>query len=722
LPVPENRYPSLNLSPQRQRQKTLETIVAILLELAERQPILFIVEDLHWTDPSTLELLNLVIDQTPTASLLTVLMCRPHFQPAWHHRSYLTEITVRRLSQPQIARMTTDLAGGNPLPGQVLASIMEKTDGVPLFVEELTKAVLEAGMLQDVDGHYALTGSFSTFAIPATLHDSLMARLDRLDTAKAVAQYAAVIGRQFAYALLQAVLPLDDATLQGELGKLVEAEIVYQRGLPPHATYLFKHALIQDAAYQSLLKSTRQQYHQRIAQVFEGQFSEAAATQPELLAHHYTEAGLNAQGVPYWQRAGQYAIERSACLEAIAHLTKGLEVLRTLPDTPKRAQQELDIQIALGKALSAARGYGAPEVEAAYTRAYELGQHVGDAPELLPVLWGLWYFTLGRAEFGRAQTLGEHLLLVGQSAYDPILQLPGHTAMGITRLFLGEVAQASRHLEQSVTLYDLQQHQALAFLYGMDCGILGRALLGMQRLVQGYPSQGLQHSMEALRLAQAVTHPYTLASILIDAALIHWWRREVQPAQEQGEALIALASAQGFTLRAAHGALVHGWTRVMQGEADGGLTQMRQALSAIRVTGAAVTQSLFLGMFADACGYTGQIEVGLHALDEALAHVATTGERVWEAELHRLKGELLSQHATGQEAAETCCQQALTVSQGQGARWLELRAAMSLARLWQSQGKRAEARELLAPIYSWFTEGFDTADLQEAKALLEALA
>jgi predicted ATPase len=273
-----------------------------------------------------------------------------------------------------------------------------------------------------------------------------------------------------------------------------------------------------------------------------------------------------------------------------------------------------------------------------------------------------------------------------------------------------------------VSLYNLQQNQSLAFLYGMDCGILGRALLGLQRLVHGYPNQGLQHGTEALRLAQEVTHPYTLASILIDVALIHWLRREIQPTQAQAAALIALATEQGFTLRAAHGALVHGWTRVMQGEADGGLVQMRQALSAIRATGAAVTQSLFLGMFADACVFTGRIEAGLHALDEALAHVAKTGERVWEAELHRLKGELLCRHMTRQEAAETCYQQALTISQGQGARWLELRAAMSLARLWQRQGQRAAASALLAPIYGWFTEGFDTADLQEARALLEALA
>jgi predicted ATPase len=329
LSLPENYYPPLNLSPQRQRQKTLETLVAILLELAERQPVLFIMEDLHWTDPSTLELLNLVIDQTPTASLLTVLTCRPTFQPSWSHRSYLTEMTVNRLSHTQVEQIVTRMTDGKTLPQEVLQQIIAKTDGVPLFVEEITKAILESGQLKALDGHYELTTPFSTFAIPATLQDSLMARLDRLVTAKAVAQYAAVIGRQFAYDLLSTVSQLDEVTLQRELGRLVEAEIVYQRGVPPQSIYLFKHALIQDAAYQSLLKSTRQQYHQRIAQVLEAQFPETVEGQPELLAHHSTEAGLLAQAVGYWQNAGQSAIQRSAHVEAIAHLRQGLALLET---------------------------------------------------------------------------------------------------------------------------------------------------------------------------------------------------------------------------------------------------------------------------------------------------------------------------------------------------------------------------------------------------------
>src|SRR3989441_4927761 len=390
LPLPEHHYPSLTLSPQRQRQKTLEAIVAILLELAEHQPVLFIVEDLHWTDPTTLELLNLVLDQTPTASLFVLLTCRPTFQPRWSYRSYLTEVTVNRLLHTQVEQIVTCITDGKTFPAEVLQQIIEKTDGVPLFVEEITKALLESGQLKAVDGHYELIGSLSTFAIPATLQDSLMARLDRLVTAKAVAQYAAVIGRQFSYELLQAVSQVDGAMLQHELDRLVEAEIVYRRGVAPHSTYTFKHALIQDAAYESLLKSTRQLYHQRIAQVLETQFPETAEAQPELVAHHYTEAGLTEKAVPYWHQAGQSAIERSAHVEAIAHLRQGLALLETLPETPQRLQRDVNMSSALGASLIATKGYGAPEVEQTYLRAHHLCQHLEEPQQLFPVLRGLW--------------------------------------------------------------------------------------------------------------------------------------------------------------------------------------------------------------------------------------------------------------------------------------------------------------------------------------------
>jgi class 3 adenylate cyclase/tetratricopeptide (TPR) repeat protein len=503
LPVPEHAYPPLHLSPQRQRQKTLEALVAILGEQAEQHPMLFILEDLHWTDPTTLEFLALLLDQTPTASLFVLLTCRPHFQPAWHHRTYLTEITVNRLSNMQAEQVVEKLTEGRRLPPAVLQQLIEKSDGVPLYLEEMTKAVLESGHLKEVNRQYELIGSLASLAIPATLQDSLMARLDRLVTAKAVAQYAAVIGRQFSYALLQAVSQLDAATLQQELGRLVEAEIAYQRGLPPQATYAFKHALIQDAAYQSLLKSTRQQYHQRIVQTLAAQFPETIEAQPELLAHHYTEAGLTEQAVHYWHHAGQRAIKRSAHVEAIAHLRQGLALLPTLPETPEHRQQELLLHIALGESLIATKGFAAPEVGQTYTRARQLCQDLEDPHQLFPVLRGLRNYYHVRAELQMAQALGEQLLSLVQQTQDPVMLSKAHRGLGTTLFFMGAVASAHTHFAQHIALYDLGD-------WALWC--------------LGYPDQALVLSNEAVTLAQQIAYPLSSALVLGLSAIFYSFR------------------------------------------------------------------------------------------------------------------------------------------------------------------------------------------------------
>jgi len=723
LPIPEDHYPPLNLSPQRQRQKTLETIIAILLELAAHQPVLFIIEDLHWTDPSTLELISLLLDQTPTASVLVLLTCRPHFQPAWHHRSYITEMTLNHLSHAQVAQIVHGMADGKTFPAEVLQQIIAKTDGVPLFVEEITKAILGSGQLTAVDGHYELTGSFATFAIPATLQDSLMARLDRLVTAKAVAQYAAVIGRQFSYDLLQAVAQVDEVVLQRELGRLVEAEIVYQRGLPPQSTYLFKHALIQDAGYQTLLKSTRQQYHQRIAQVLEEQFPETAATQPELLAHHCTEAGLTEKAVHYWYHAGQSAVQRSAHMEAISHLTKGLELLPTLPETPDRVQREVDLLIALGASLLATKGYGAPEVGETYAHARQLCQSLDDPHQLFPVLYGLWSYYCAGSELQTAYTLGEQLLTLAQQVQDPVMLVAGYRALGLPLFFLGATVAAHTYLTQGMALYDPQQHHASAFLYGEDTGVICHSLSAWTLWYLGYPDQGLAQSQEAVTLAQQSGHPFSLGYALCCVAIVHHLRREVSAVQEHAEATIRVAQEQGFPYWMAWGTILRGWALAQQGQAQASIAQITQGLMDYRATGVERFRPYLLVLLAEAHGTMEQPEAGLMALTEALTLVNTTGERWYESEIYRLKGELLLQQASDNQAeAEDCFHQAISIARSQQAKSLELRATTSLARLWQQQGKRQEAYDLLAPIYGWFTEGFDTADLQEAKALLDALA
>ena len=501
-------YAPLNMSPEQQKQKTLQAILTTLLRRAAQQPLLFVMEDLHWVDPSTLELLSLLVDQGPTARILTLFTFRPDFTPPWTGRSHLTQLTLHRLTPRQAAEMTGRVAHRKALPAEVVEQVVAKTDGVPLFVEELTKMVLESGLLQEREEHYELTGPLPPLAIPATLHDSLMARLDRLATVKGLAQLGATLGREFAYDLLQAVSPWDEGTLRRGLQQLVEAEFLYQQGLPPQATYLFKHALIQDAAYQSLLRSTRQQHHQRIAQVLEAQFPDICETQPELLAQHYTEAGLMAQAIPYWQQAGQRAIERSANLEAIGHLTKGLEVLTTLPDTPDRTRQELDLQTALGPALRNIKGWSAPEAAQAYTRARELCQQVGETPQLFPVLFGLWTSSIVRPEFQTARELGEQLLRLGQHASDPTLLLQAHWVLGFTLFFMGAFAPARAHLEHVMALYDPQQHRSHTLLYGQDPGATSLYYAALALWYLGYPDQALQRGQQAVTLAQELSHPY----------------------------------------------------------------------------------------------------------------------------------------------------------------------------------------------------------------------
>jgi predicted ATPase len=721
LPLPTDYAPP-NLSPEQQKQQTLQALLTILLRVAAQQPVLFVVEDLHWVDPSTLELLSLLVDQGPTARILALFTFRPDFSPPWTGRAYLTQVSVHRLPRRQAVEVIRQVAHGKTLPPEVVEQIVAKTDGVPLFVEELTKMVLESGLLQEREDCYELTGPLPPLAIPATLHDSLMARLDRLATVKSLAQLGATLGREFSYELLQAVSPWDEGTLQRGLHQLVEAEFLYQRGLPPQATYLFKHALIQDAAYQSLLKSTRQQYHQRIAQVLEEHFPEVSETQPELLAHHYTEAGLLAQALPLWQQAGERALQRSANLEAIEHLNKGLAVLATLPETTDRLQHELDLHVTLGPALTATKGYVSPEVEHTFARAWELCQRIGEPPQRFPVLYGLCalYWVSGKHRQARDQA--EQFLLLAQRQEDTAPLVVAHRALGLPLYFMGEVTQAREHFAQSVALYDPQQHRTLAFAYGQDPGVAGLVLDAYALWTLGYPDQALRRSQKACRLAEELAHPFTLAYTFATLAIFHQWRRDREEAWRHAEAATRICREQGSPYWLGVGLILQGWACATQHQAAEQLASMHEGMTIYRVMDAALWLPYFLTILAETSGAAGQPDAGLRLLDEARTVMDSTQERVYEAEIHRVQGELVLAQAADQHAqAETCFQHALAIARRQQTRAWELRTATSLAHLWQQQGKHAEARELLAPIYAWFTEGFDTADLQEAKTLLEEL-
>jgi class 3 adenylate cyclase/predicted ATPase/DNA-binding winged helix-turn-helix (wHTH) protein len=716
-------YAPLTLSPEQQKQQTLNALLTILLRIAAQQPVLVVVEDLHWSDPSTLELLSLLVDQGPTARILTLLIFRPDFSPPWTGRAHLTQITLPRLPRHQAAEMTSRVAHGKALPAEVVGEVVAKTDGVPLFVEELTKMILESGLLQEREERYELTGSLPPLAIPTTLHDSLMARLDRLGPVKSLVQLGATLGREFAYDLLHAVAPWDEETVRQGLYQLVAAEFLYQRGVPPQTTYLFKHALIQETAYQSLLKSTRQQHHQRIAHVLEARFPEICETQPELVAQHYTAAGCLEQAIPYWQRAGQHASDRSAYLEAISHLRTGIELLTTLPETSEHTQQALTLYIALGTALRTAKGHAAPDVAQVFTKARALCQQVGEPSQLAPVLWGLWGFYQSQSQFHTAHEIGDTLLHLARRTDDPALAVIAHYTLGCSWFWPGALAVARRHLEESIARYTPAQSSALVFRMGADQGVGCRFYAAQTLWLLGYPAQALAHLHEALTLAHALARPLSLAWVLCRAASFFQFCRDVAAVHEHAEAAVALTTKQGATQWVAHGTVFRGWALAMQGQGEVGLAQVHQGITAVRARGQTLFVPYLYTVLADVCAYLGHPAEGLQALAEAQTLVEQHEERCWEAEICRLRGVLLLLQPVPQpEEAEACFQQALNVARRQEAKSLELRAAMSLARLWQQQGKRAEAHALLAPIYGWFTEGFDTADLQEAQALLEALA
>ncbi|MCZ6874803.1 MAG: AAA family ATPase, partial [bacterium] len=728
LPDRDNNALLYPLTPQQRRQKTLEAVLACVVALASRHPVLLIVEDLHWIDPSTLEFLTLLLDQTATTRLCLVVTCRPTFQAPWGSRSHLTQIMLSRLAHHYIEQIVMGVTGGKALPAEVLRQVIDKTDGVPLFVEECTKTVLEARLLRETADRYELVAPLPAVAIPTTLHASLLARLDRLGQAKRVAQLGATIGRQFSYALLQAVRQADEANLQQDLGRLIEAELLYQNGLPPRATYMFKHALIQDAAYQSLVRRTRQHYHQRIAQALVAWFADTVATQPELLAHHYSEAGLNEEAIPYWQQAGQQARLRSANPEAIGHLTRGLALLSRLSDTPEHTQQELNMQMTLGPALIATKGHGASEVESTYRRAQALCDRLVDAPQRFSVLRGMHTYYVVAGPLETALDLSTQLLHLAQDQMDPAILQAAHLAMGQSLFYLGKLQEAHTHLEAGLAFTDLPQDRTSPYPGaepGMSCGFYDALVLWLL----GFPDQAHARMHQALNRARTLSQPLSLAATLFFAVLLDIWRGDQHTAQVLADEFVTLSATQSFGLYGAYGTILQGWFFVMQGKGEDGLAQMHQGLEALRSTGCQAIRTHALFLFAEANGVVGQGAAELETLEEALTVVSHYGECFWEPELHRLRGERLLMQDDAEplvpgdpvEAATRCFQHALALARGQATKSLELRAAMSLSRLWEQQGKAEEARPLLADVYGWFSEGFDTADLQRAKALLDTL-
>jgi predicted ATPase/class 3 adenylate cyclase len=713
------RYPPLGLSPQRQKARTLEVLVAHLAGLAAVGPVLVVLEDAHWIDPSTEELFGLVVERARDLPVFMVVTFRPEFQPPWLGHAHVSLLTINRLGRRQGGAMVERVAG-KALPAEIADQIVAKTDGVPLFVEELTKTVLESGLLREEGGRYELAGPLPALAIPATLHDSLMARLERLAPMKEVAQIGAALGREFSYELLAAVAPLQDGELQDALGQLVEAELVFRRGTPPAASYVFKHALVQDAAYQSLLRSKRQRLHARIALVVEERFPEMTEAQPEVLAQHCAEAGLIEKAVHYWHRAAQLAVRRSAMAEAVAQVRNGLELLSALPNGPTRARQELDLQVTLGHALMALKGVAAPEMGAAYARARELCRACGGG-DLEPIaLYGMWQFLQNRADMAASGETAEELLRWAKARDDVAAEVEAHRSIGSTCLFRAEFNLALEHFERVRALY--APAQGYAARNPLDPRVGATSLMPWALLLQGHPDRALARSREALAAAEAQARPYMLAVVMHQQNVFDQLRGDRRAVEERAAALMAITAEHGFAHWHATATLLHGWAVGAGGAVEDGIAEMRRGLAAKEATGARLKIPFYLGLMAGLHGRAGRGTEALHLIGDALARVETTGERWFETELHRLRGEsLLRARVPDADEAEACFVRAIDGARTQRAKWWELRAALSLARVWRDRGKRAEARDLLAPVYGWFSEGFDTLDLQEAKALLEAL-
>jgi class 3 adenylate cyclase/predicted ATPase len=720
IPTGDN-YPRLDLTPRRQKERTLEALVDQIERLAQHRPALLILEDAQWIDPTSLELVERLVERVRILPALLIVTFRPGFQPPWARRAHATALTLGRLGR-RLGAVMAERVAGKALPDEVLDQIAVKTDGMPLFIEELTKAVLEAGILREERDRYILAAPLPPLAIPASLQDSLMARLGRAGSAKRVAQVGAAIGREFRYELLKALTPCPEARLQKALDRLVEAELIFRRGTPPAASYTFKHALVRDAAYASLLRSTRRELHARIAEEMEAWIAKDREPEPELLAHHLSEAGLAERAVVYWHKAGQRAVEQCANVEAIAHFKKGLGLLQSLPDSPPRIRRAIELLAAMGVAIMTTKGFAAPEAGQAYAKARALCERIGEDRQLFSALQGLWYFHTVRGELPVGRDLGEQYLARAQQSGDPALLLVAHHLMGGVLCWLGELGRAEQHYEQGVLLSDMRQDRCRTPLFGADLGVLCRTGGCHTLWLLGHPDQALGRSREGLARARSRAYPFILALALDYAATLHQFRQEVAATRRLATTAGTLCREQGFAYYLAWATALEGWALAKQGQCEEGVALLRAGLAAMEATGAGLRRPYYLALLADALGGAGQPAEALAVVSEALAAVEQSGERWWEAELCRLKSHLLlAISASGFAEAEAYLRRAIQVAQAQAAKSLELRAATSLAKLWAEQGKRSQARDLLAPVYGWFTEGLETADLKAAKSLLDEL-
>jgi class 3 adenylate cyclase/tetratricopeptide (TPR) repeat protein len=721
LSIPSGeRYSPLALSPTQQRRRTLAALLDQFEGLARQQPILLSFEDAQWADATSLELLDLTVERMRQLPVLALFTFRPEFEPPWIGLPNVGALTLGRLDRDEVESMVARVTGGRALPAEVMKQIVAKTDGNPLFVEELTKTVLEGGILVEGAEGYRLEGPLPPLAIPATLHDSLMARLDRLAPVKEIGQIGAAIGREFSYSLLRPVAGRDEIALKHALVQLEQAELVFRRGEPPEAVYSFKHVLVRDAAYESLLKSRRQQLHGQIARALEERFPAIVASQPEIAAHHFTEAGLVEPAIDYWLKAGQHAARRSANAEALNHFAHGLDLLPKIDDPILRNKSELLLQTSLGHSLRSIKGWSIDGVKHAYTRALQLCKESGFDEHTLPAVFGLWTWNFLRAALGEAQTLAEHLVTTAENVDDAVFKVLAHEALGFTLFARGKFAAAHAALERSISMCEDSKTAAYLDLSAQDPRVHVRLYNGMALWFLGYPDQALRICAEACRYADTSQHPFTEAMARTISLRVHQFRGEAAVVAGQADTAIALCEERGFVHYLAMALILRGWAIAQQGEFEKGIAEIQAGLEKERATDALLFESYTLGLLADACITNERYGQAFVFLNQAQSRLDEQNcEQFYAAEIYRLLGETYLRSGQDLEQAGRCFCKGLKVAREQQAKSLELKVCLSLYDLYELRQGGDQYRLQLGEIYASFTEGFDTTDLVTAKLRLK---
>jgi predicted ATPase len=721
LGIAEGDDPLSQMDGQVKRRRTLDAIKRILLRESINQPLMVIFEDLHWIDDETQAFLNLLAESIANAKILLLVNYRPEYSHQWNSKTYYTQLRLDPLGKDSAEEMLSALLGDNAELVPLKRVIIEQTEGNPFFMEETVQVLLDEGVLKS-NGTVKLARSMNAVKVPATVQAVLASRIDRLSAQdKELLQTLAMLGREFPLQLVRQVTLTPDDELEHRLLRLQAGEFIYEQPASGDVEYIFKHTLTQEVAYNTLLIERRRLLHERTGVVIESMFAEQLEDHLDELAHHYSRSDNVTKAVDYLGRAGQQAAQRSAYVDAISRLAAAIELLRRRPDSPERTQRELLLQLSLGPVLSAVKSWAAPEVESAYARARELCDRLGDPPELFPAVLGMGNMHLLRGELRKAFELAEQLLRLAQSSHDPVLPLYAEWAWGATSYFIGEFSVASEHLENAISLYDPGQPLTLRY-GGADARVRCMSMAAWTRWQLGYPDQALKRGDEAIASAQALSHPLSVAWAQFFAGFLRQLRREASAAQETAESMSILSTKHGLTDFSAFAITLCGWARA-EGRNEESVAQLHQGLALSRAVGADLFRPYFLGLLADACMETGRFDDGLDALTEALAAAEKHGDRHNQAEMRRLKGELLlKQDVSNSPQAQKCFERAIEIAREQNAKSWELRATVSLARLVISQGRRDEARMILADIYNWFTEGFDTPDLKDAKALLDQLA